>query len=81
MRVTQIDLRTTKVVTLDGNYVIIPNSTLTKSNVSNWSHGSKISRFHICVGVACSSDANVVENVERWRNILNALQQACHCPF
>ncbi len=63
VRVTQIDLRTTKVVTLDGNYVIIPNSTLTKSNVSNWSHGSKISRFHIRVGVAYGSDTDVVKNV------------------
>lgn len=63
VRVTQIDLRTTKVVTLDGNYIIVPNSTLTKSNVSNWSHGNKASRFHIRVGVAYGSDTDLVKSV------------------
>jgi small-conductance mechanosensitive channel len=63
VRVSQIDLRTTKVVTLDGNYVIIPNSTLTKNNISNWSHGSRISRFHIRLGVAYGSDTDLVKNV------------------
>lgn len=63
VRVSQIDIRTTKVVTLDGNFVIIPNSKLTSSNVSNWSHGSKISRFHIRLGVAYGSDVELVKRV------------------
>lgn len=63
VRVSKIDLRTTKVVTLDGNYIIIPNGTMTRNNVSNWSHGSKISRFHIRVGVAYGSDTDKIKAI------------------
>jgi small-conductance mechanosensitive channel len=62
-RVKQIDIRTSKVMTRDGKYIIIPNSKLTEDNVVNWSHGSKLTRFHIKVGVKYGSDTALVKEV------------------
>ena len=62
-RVQQIDIRTSKVITRDGNYIIVPNSKLTSDNIINWSHGSKLTRFNIRVRVALGSDTNRVREV------------------
>src|SRR5690554_1121485 len=62
-RVQQIDIRTSKVMTRDGKYIIIPNSNLTSERVVNWSHGQSLTRFSIVVRVAFSSDTEVVKDV------------------
>ncbi len=62
-RVKQIDIRTSKVMTRDGKYIIIPNSKLIGENVVNWSHGSTLTRFNIKVGVKYGSDTALVKEV------------------
>lgn len=62
-RVDRIDVRTSKVITRDGNYIIIPNSTLTRDNIVNWSHSHEVTRFRIGVGVAHGSDTKKVRQV------------------
>lgn len=62
-RVDRIDIRTSKVVTRDGKYIIIPNSLLTKDNIINWSHSTDITRFQIKVRVAYGSDTQKVRQI------------------
>lgn len=62
-KVQKIDIRTSKVMTLDGNVLILPNAKITSSSVYNWSMESIESRFHIDVGVAYGSDTEKVRQV------------------
>ena len=62
-RVDQIDIRTSKVITRDGNFLIIPNSKITSQNVMNWSMETRASRFTINVGVAYGSDTQLVKRI------------------
>lgn len=62
-RVERIDVRTSKVVTRDGNFIIIPNSTLTRDNLTNWSHSSQLTRFKVETRVAYGSDTMMVKNI------------------
>jgi small-conductance mechanosensitive channel len=58
--VTAIGLRTSKVETRDRVSLVIPNSKLVGDKSINWSHNAEPTRFHINVGVAYSSDVNLV---------------------
>ncbi|MFK7807866.1 MAG: mechanosensitive ion channel family protein [Saprospiraceae bacterium] len=58
--VTDIGIRTSKVETPDKISILIPNSKLVGDNAINWSHNNISSRFHIDVGVAYSSDVDLV---------------------
>lgn len=62
-RVRQIDLRTSKIETRDGTYVILPNSKLVTESLINWSINRKETRFNISVGVAYGSDTKLVESI------------------
>lgn len=62
-RVKQIDIRTSKVLTRNGKYIIIPNSKLVGEKVVNWSHGTNLTRFNVEVGVAYGSDTALVKDV------------------
>lgn len=62
-RVNEIRFRTTTVTGRDENYVILPNSYLTKNEVINWTHNKVSSRFKIQVGVDYSSDVHKVIEV------------------
>ncbi len=62
-KVEKIDIRTSKVMTRDGNFIIVPNSFLTSNNVMNWSHQMDETRFHIEVGVAYGSDTELVKSI------------------
>ncbi|MFT5184647.1 MAG: small-conductance mechanosensitive channel [Flavobacteriales bacterium] len=62
-RVMHIDIRTTKVVNRDGNYLIVPNSHFTSNKLHNWSMENKASRFQIEVGVAYGSDTKLVKRI------------------
>lgn len=62
-RVQQIDIRTSKVLTRDGKYIIIPNSNLVGEKVVNWSHGTELTRFNINVRVRYGSDTSHVKEL------------------
>jgi len=62
-RVKQIDIRTSKVMTRNGKYIIIPNSKLIGEKVVNWSHGTTLTRFNVEVGVKYGSDTALVKDV------------------
>jgi len=59
-RVQEINLRTTTVLTRDQNYIILPNSDLTKHQLINWTHSATASRFSIKVSVDYKSDIKLV---------------------
>jgi small-conductance mechanosensitive channel len=71
-RVTEINLRSTKVVTSDNICIIVPNSNLITGTVVNWSHGDPTVRTRLPVGVAYGTD------VEKLRALL--LQVAAADP-
>ncbi len=58
-RVSQINLRSTMVITNDQVTVIVPNSELVKNRVINWSYSSKV-RIKIPVEASEESDLNQV---------------------
>lgn len=58
--ITDIGIRTSTIVTRDGNSIIIPNHKFINDNVLNWSHAHALMRFKITVGVAYGSDVNLV---------------------
>jgi small-conductance mechanosensitive channel len=62
-RVTRIDLRTSRVITRDGNRILIPNSMLISNEITNWSISNPDTRFTIEVGVAYGSDVVLVKGV------------------
>jgi small-conductance mechanosensitive channel len=55
-KVQKINFRTTTVLGRDDNYVILPNSELTKNSVVNWTYSEISSRFKISIGVDYSTD-------------------------
>ena len=62
-RVSDINLRTTTVLGRDDKYIILPNSTLTKNKIINWSYGDLASRFFVSVGVGYTSDITLVKKL------------------
>lgn len=62
-RVNRIDLRTSRVITRDGNRILIPNSILVSNEIINWSISNPDSRFLVEVGVAYGSDVELVKEV------------------
>lgn len=59
-KVQDINLRTTTVLTRDDNYIILPNTDLTRNQLINWTHNHIASRFEVTVGVDYTSDINAV---------------------
>lgn len=59
-KVQKINLRTTIVIGRDENYIIIPNTDLTRGHIVNWTHDKVSSRFRIHVGVSYASDVDLV---------------------
>lgn len=75
-KVMHIGIRTSVLNTRDDISVIVPNSKLTSSNVINWSHTKKQSRFSIPIGVAYGSDEELVrrvlvESAQEHQHVLN----------
>jgi small-conductance mechanosensitive channel len=62
-KVHKINLRTSIIYTRDGINIIVPNHKFINENVINWSHNSRATRFRITVGVAYSSDEELVKEV------------------
>jgi len=64
-KVKSIRLRTSIIETPDAVTVIVPNSKFTSSNVINWSHDERETRFHVKIGVAYGSNVSLVRDVLR----------------
>jgi potassium-dependent mechanosensitive channel len=58
--VQSINLRTTLVMTNDRVAIIVPNSRLVSQRVINWSYGDPRARISIPIGVATTSDVDLV---------------------
>ncbi|MEK7265947.1 MAG: mechanosensitive ion channel domain-containing protein [Pseudomonadota bacterium] len=61
--VEKISVRSTVLETFDRASVIIPNSELIASSVTNWTHTSALGRIRVAVGVAYNSDPEQVREV------------------
>ncbi|MFA7289408.1 MAG: mechanosensitive ion channel domain-containing protein [Melioribacteraceae bacterium] len=59
-QVIKIGLRTTTVKTRNDQYIILPNTKLTSTELINWTHQAGASRFDINIGVDYSSDIHLV---------------------
>ena len=62
-QVKRIDIRTSKVLTRDGNVIVVPNRKLTSENLSNWTISNDLSRYKIDLGVAYGSDVEKVRKI------------------
>ncbi|MBD0264549.1 MAG: mechanosensitive ion channel [Tolypothrix sp. Co-bin9] len=75
--VERIGARSTEIRTLDHVSIIVPNSRFLEKEVINWSHRNPISRLHLPIGVAYSSDpkavqAALLEAASKHPNVLQA---------
>lgn len=61
--VKKISVRSTVIETFDRASVIIPNSELVASTVTNWTHKSALGRIRVPVGVSYGSDPEQVRDV------------------
>jgi small-conductance mechanosensitive channel len=81
-RVTSINLRTSRVITRDGNRILIPNSILVGNEIINWSIYNPTSRFMIEVGVAYGSDVELVKKLLlKCANDHSAVSRRKRCLF
>ena len=62
-RVVEMSWRATRVVTVDGDYIIYPNSLLAQSELLNHSLSSPVRAMHVQVGVGYSHPPNLVKQV------------------
>ena len=61
--VSEICVRATQRATFEKRTVTIPNSDLINGTVKNWTHGSRISRYDIPVGVSYGTNTRLVEDL------------------
>ncbi len=61
--VKEMGLRTTKIITRDNIFMMIPNHQFISEPVINWSHATQNTRFNVEVGVAYGSDVKKVEQI------------------
>lgn len=76
VKIQEIGLRTSRGLNRDEISIIIPNSLITTNKVINWSHQTKKTRFKIEVGLAYTSDIDLViktlkQSVEQHPNVQN----------
>jgi small-conductance mechanosensitive channel/CRP-like cAMP-binding protein len=62
-RVVEMSWRATRVVTVDGNYIIYPNANLAQCELINYTAGSPVQAMHVQVGVGYSHPPNLVKRV------------------
>ncbi len=63
VRVERIDLRSTRVVSTDGELLVLPNAKVAGDAVTNMSQGETSTRIRVNVGVAYGSDLEVVQRL------------------
>jgi small-conductance mechanosensitive channel len=61
--VSSVGIRSSVLQSWDGTEVLIPNSTLLETNVTNWTYSNRAVRFNLSVGVAYGSDTRRVVQV------------------
>jgi small-conductance mechanosensitive channel/CRP-like cAMP-binding protein len=62
-RVVEMSWRATRVITVDGNYIIFPNANLAQAELINYSLGSPIQAMHVQIGLGYSHAPNLVKQV------------------
>ena len=62
-RVVEMSWRATRVITVDGNYIIFPNANLAQDELINYTLGSPIQAMHIQIGLGYSYPPNLVKQV------------------
>ncbi len=62
-RVTDIGMRTSRIITRDNIQVIVPNSKFIGDKVINWSYNDPITRFFLKVEVAYGSNTQIVKDI------------------
>jgi small-conductance mechanosensitive channel/CRP-like cAMP-binding protein len=62
-RVVEMSWRATRVITVDGNYIIFPNANLAQAELINYSLGSPIQAMHVQIGLGYSHPPNLVKQV------------------
>lgn len=63
VRVTDIHLRTTKVINRDDIFMIVPNHKIIEQSVINWTHNTESTRFLIQVNTGFDEDVNLVRRL------------------
>jgi len=63
VRVERIDLRSTRVVTVAGELIVLPNAKVAGEAVTNLSQGDRAMRIRVNVGVAYGSDVALVSQI------------------
>ncbi|MEO9966998.1 MAG: mechanosensitive ion channel domain-containing protein [Reichenbachiella sp.] len=62
-RITEVNIRTSQLITREGIIIIVPNSKLVSDMVINWSHNRKSTRFKVGVGIAYGSDVKKASEI------------------
>lgn len=62
-KVTKINLRTTKALTIENKVLIIPNHKYLTNTLYNWTQNGRITRESVIVGVAYGSDVQLVKEL------------------
>jgi len=83
VKVKEVSLRTSRVVTREDNVVIIPNHKFIEENVINWTHNATPSRFELNVSTDYTSDVRQVEQslLECARQHKDVLQTDPYRPY
>ena len=63
LKVTDINLRTTKGINLENKVLVIPNHTYLTNTLYNWTQNDRITRENVTVGVAYGSDTKLVKRL------------------
>ena len=70
-RVTEITWRATRLRTKTGNFVVVPNSVISKESIINYSEPANPTRLHVEVGISYDAPPNKVKAV-----MLEAMRQS-----
>jgi small-conductance mechanosensitive channel/CRP-like cAMP-binding protein len=62
-RVVEMSWRATRVITVDGNYIIYPNANLSQAELINYTLGSPIQAMHVQIALNPSHPPNLVKQV------------------
>ena len=62
-RVEEINLRTTRIITIDNRVLIVPNHLFLTNSLYNYTSNSEITRENVEVGVAYGSDLQLVKDI------------------
>src|SRR5215213_8850662 len=62
-RVVEMSWRATRVITVDGNYIIFPNTNLAQAELINYTLGSPVQAMHVQIGLGYSDPPNLVKQV------------------